>query len=144
MLLMTIQVRKYHIRKRHLYGGHTCIWLIERVLFPTTASSHVLIYSQIRVQSVDCSNDIVYSSDAGLTDVRGVDLDNDAKNYTGFEGFSAIFIAIGVFVVVIGGLGTLGACCANRCMLVMVSNVQFSSAIDDVMNTVSDCMRHIY
>ena len=57
----------------------------------------------------------------GLADVRPEDMDGDVKDFTGFETFSVIFISIGAFVIIVGGLGMFGACCSNKCMLVTVS-----------------------
>ena len=34
---------------------------------------------------------------------------------------SILFIVIGVFIMIVSGLGLFGACCQNKCMLVVVS-----------------------
>lgn len=37
------------------------------------------------------------------------------------DNLSIVFIAIGVFIFLVAGLGLFGACCQNRCMLVTAS-----------------------
>ena len=34
---------------------------------------------------------------------------------------SILFIVIGVFIMIVSGLGLFGACCQNKCMMVVVS-----------------------
>ena len=63
--------------------------------------------------------------DALVRDVDDGKVKDTISEYTVFGDLSIALMALGLFVLITGLLGMCGSCCANKCMLVSVSDIAF-------------------